>query len=368
VLSLILRLALLRFESGDYRAFLGPWYDFFVEHGRWHGLGLMTVDVANQSPLYLSLLSLSTLLPLSKLHAIKFLSIAGDYLAAWYVWRLTLLSCPGDRRQARTAVLVFLFLPTVVVNSALWGQCDIMYTSGFIASLYYVLNKRPVAALVAFGLSCSLKPQAVFFAPLLAGLFVSRRLPWKWLWIPAAVYAACGVPSILAGRPALQVLGHWALVRNQPGLTLHAPNWYQWVSSDESALLRGLGIALAAAASGVQVWWMSRRPPARSGEPQWLARAALLSVLLLPFLLPGMHERYFYPADVLAVIYAATTASGWVVVALMQLASGLAYCPFLSISEPVPETVLPFAVVLAIEWVLFMAWQARGRPSPAKPI
>ncbi len=117
--SLVLRLGLFDFESDDYRAFLGRWYDFLVEHGRWNGLGLLTVDVANQSPLYLTLLSLSTMLPLPKLYAVKLLSIGCDYLAGWYVWRLARKIRPNRPRMAWAALAAFLFLPTVVLNSAL---------------------------------------------------------------------------------------------------------------------------------------------------------------------------------------------------------------------------------------------------------
>src|SRR5213592_4968460 len=74
--SLLLRVSVLDFESGDYRLFLGKWYDFFVEHGRWRGLGEITEAFSSYPSLYLYLVSLSTLLPLPKLYAIKLISIA----------------------------------------------------------------------------------------------------------------------------------------------------------------------------------------------------------------------------------------------------------------------------------------------------
>jgi Gpi18-like mannosyltransferase len=83
--SLLLRLALLDFESGDYRAFLSGWYDFLLQHGRWHGLGQ---KFASYPPLYLYFLSLSTLLPLAKLYVIKSTTLVSDYVAAWFVWKL----------------------------------------------------------------------------------------------------------------------------------------------------------------------------------------------------------------------------------------------------------------------------------------
>jgi Gpi18-like mannosyltransferase len=359
--SLALRLSLFDFESDDYQGFLARWYDFFIEHGRWQGLGQVTVDVANQSPLYLTLLSLSTLLPLPKLYAIKLLSVACDYLAAWYVWRLAKRKCPDGVRSA-WAPMVFLFLPTVVMNGALWGQCDVMYTTGFLASLFYLLQDRPLAALAAFGVSCSLKPQAIFWCPLLAGLLARGRLPWRLLWVAPAVYAACGLPSIAAGRPVLHVLGHWTMVKNLPGLTLGAPNWYQWVSVWVSSVLWTVGVLLSLGAVALFVLWMRKGPREGQSPSHWLVSAALLSVLFPPFLLPGMHERYFFPADVLALAYAVAVPRGWVVVALMQFASAFSYCPFLFGREPVQRDVLALAVAVAIEWVVLGLW-ARRRPA-----
>src|SRR6266542_4176175 len=77
--SLLLRASVLDFESGDYKLFLSNWYDYFLQHGRWAAL---KDDFSNYPPLYLYLLSLSTLLPLPKLYAIKLISILSDYLAA----------------------------------------------------------------------------------------------------------------------------------------------------------------------------------------------------------------------------------------------------------------------------------------------
>lgn len=371
--SLILRLSFFDFEGVDYRDHLSRWYDFFVEHGRWTGLGKMTLETANYPPLYLYLISVSTLLPLPKLYAIKLCSLLGDYAAAWLIWRLGIQLGFGKGRATMAAVLGFLFLPTVVMNSTVWGQCDVLYTGAFLASLLFLLRGREAAALVAFGVAASLKSQAVFWCPLLLGLSAAGRLKWSLLWIPAGVYSAAGLPAILAGRPALEVLGHYALIKNIPGLTLHAPNWYQWAGVKESLGLSLAGYFLTGVAILLLVLWMNKalrpgdsttfaRGEIPSGSTRRIAisdatlvRAAMLSVMLPPFLLPGMHERYFYAADVMAIVYALAFRRGWIVVLLMQFASGFAYCPFLFRKEPVPEYLLPVAVVVALELVILDA-------------
>ena len=406
--SLALRFSLFDWQSGDYRAFLSNWYDSFLEQGRWRGLGEPATHLWGYCypQLYLYLISLSTLLPVPKLYAIKLLSVAADYVAAWYAWRLARRAgFPAARSWAMVAAV--LFLPTVVLNSARWGQCDMIYTCALLASMYYVLEGRTAAALVAFGLSFSMKPQAIIWCPFLAGLLASGRLPWRQLWIAPAVYVFCAVPAMLAGQPALHALGCWARPAVEPQkLAEGAPNWYQLVSPEVTAGPYVAGVLLALLATAALVWWMwrtgrahpvtvhltpalspsagerenstdcgrsplapaegeragvkgelvawSRRTGSEPATPdlaRWLVSAALLSALLPPFLLPGMHERYFFAADVLSVVYAFYDPRRWFVAVLVQFGSVFSYYQYLYGRTPVPRTLLAAAMVLAIECV-----------------
>jgi len=361
-----LRLSVFDFQSTDYEFYLSKWYDFFVEHGRWRGFSELTEQVANYPPLYMYLVSLSTLIPLPKLYAIKLITIATDYLAAWYFWRLARREFPSEFR-AWAVVTAFLFLPTVVMNGALWGQCDVMYTAGFLASLFYVLERQPVAALVAFGFSCALKPQAIFWCPFLAGLFVCGRMAWKWIWIPAAMYVVFGIPEMLAGRPLLHTLAHWARVENPPGLTLGATNWYQWVIEQQPNIFSWPGIVLTVCATAFFVLWMFEHRPDEQHDSQRLVSLALLSVLFPPFLLPGMHERYFFAADVLSVIYAFYVPHGVWVPILVQFASAFTYLPYLFHQEPVPRPLLALVMLAAIALVVVNHFKLLSQSNVAKP-
>lgn len=338
--SLLLRASVLDFESGDYKAFLGKWYDYFVEHG---GLAAFKDDFTRYPLLYLYVVSVSTLLPLPKLYAIKLFSVLCDYVAAWFVFRI--VRCKFDQGPwPWLAAGVALFLPTVWLNSAVWGQCDGMFTSALLAALFYVVVKRPLAAMVAFGLACALKPLAIYFAPFLAGWFFRERVPWKYVAVPPLLYAACGVPAILAGKPVFEVLFRWTQHRNIPELTLGATNWYQWVSKESYEVFFMAGIVLALAASACLVLAMQER--AVADRERFLVATAVLSVLVVPYFLPGMHERYFYTADLISLIYAFFVTRGWIVAVLVQFCSFFAYLPYLFRLEPVPRPLL--AVVMSI--------------------
>jgi Gpi18-like mannosyltransferase len=345
--SLLLRLSLFEFESGDYQAFLSPWYEHFVKHGRWALLGQ---DFSNYYVPYLGLLSLATWLPVPKVCAIKLISVAFDYVAAWLVYRLVRLRYRSGPLPL-AAGLAMLFLPTVVMNSAVWGQCDVIYTTALLGSLYGALRSQPVVCLGAFGLACAFKPQGIFLAPFLVGLFFRGDLPWRWVWLPGAVYAACGMPAILAGKPPTQVLGHWLRQENLPILTAGAPNLYQWLSDDYFAVFRLAGTVLGLLAAGALVLSMRYEDQQRSRE-EWLVSAALLSVLGMPYELPGMHERYFFAADLFALVYAFYFPARWYVAAGVQAASSFSYLPFLFRHEPIPRTWLAVGMTAVLGVVL----------------
>lgn len=343
--SLLLRTTLVNYESGDYTSCLSQWYEFFLQNGQWQGLGQITERFSNYPPLYLYCLSVSTLLPIPKLYAIKLISIVSDYAAAWYVWKL--VERDTQRKFSPWAALTcFLFAPTVVMNSSLWGQCDVMYTCGLLASVYYLLERRPIAALIAFGISASLKPQAFFFAPFLAGLILNRTVPWRLFWIPGFVYVLIGVPQMMAGRPALHVLGHWVRVQEPlDKMSYGATNWYQWVFEQHPEILTKTGFVLVLVASALFVLVIRQGCPNNVPFAKWIVTLAVLSVLYPPFLMPGMRERYFFAADVFAIVYAFYVTNGWKVAVLIQAASAFTYLPYLFHQEAIPRWLL--AVVMS---------------------
>src|SRR2546429_9926306 len=60
-----------------------------------------------------------------------------------------------------------------------------------------------------------------------------------------------------------------------------------------------------------------------------MIRLALVFVLVMPFLLPEMHERYFYLADVISLIYIFYFSDYFYVAVLIQISSLISYIPHL---------------------------------------
>ncbi len=346
--SLALRLCLFGFVSGDMRGDMLGWSEFIRAHG---GLRAMRQDIGNYPPLYYYLLTLASYLPLPRVYAIKAVYVVFDYVMAGYVWGMVRQRYP-KRLTPFAAGLAALFLPTVVLNSSLWGQCDAMYTAGLVACVYYLLRRQHARALLGFGLAFALKPQAVFLAPLLLlVLTLQGRFSPLLLYLVPGVYLVAALPAWLLGRPLMDLLLLYAHQRILPfpSLTLGATNLYQWLPDRYFKLLFPAGLALAAVAAMGFVWFVWRRQPAGLSDEALLS-AALVSLVLMPYVLPAMHERYFFPADVLGVAFAFWFPRHWPIALLIQFASFFTYLPYLFNQEPVPRPFL--ALVMGVALVL----------------
>jgi Gpi18-like mannosyltransferase len=365
VVAVVVRVSLYDFESGDYRAFFAQWYTFIRSNG---GFSALRYQFADYNVPYLYLLALLTYLPVPVLAGIKTISVLGDLLLASYVYRLVALRYPRGWPAFAAAAVVAL-LPTVVMNSSVWGQCDSIYAAFAVGGLYYAVRSRPWLACVFFGLALAFKLQVVFLLPILAVLVLRRKVPWRALLAIPAVVLAMDVPALLVGANPADLL---SVYTNQVGeyqqLTLNAANVYQLFSFDSS--VRALGVFV----TGVLVVGLIAY--AVLGNVRLTVFHAVLLgtvfVVLVPYFLPAMHERYFYLADVLSVVVAFYRPRRlWPVPVLVQFASAFSYAPFLlqrgfgRETTPVPFWVLAVAMLAAL---VLLLWESRGsaerRPAP----
>ena len=350
VIAILIRLSLFGFAGNDFRYFMGPWYDHIASHGGFRAMGS---GFSDYSPPYLYLLAVATFLPLGKLYAIKLVSVLFDFVLAAGVALIVREKRRGAFMPA-CAFLVTLFAPTVVLNSALWGQNDAIFTSLLVLSVLFLARARGGPAMLMFGAALAFKAQAVFLAPLLLALLLKRQLKLAHLVLVPAVYAVLMIPAVVAGRPVGELL---TVYLRQAGeyrhLTMGAPNLYQWLP-DNYGLFRTPGLLLTAAVVLV-VCALAVKAPLPLG-PDAIVRLAMVSVLAVPFCLPGMHERYFFPADVLSVAFAFYLPRFFYLPVVVGLVSTFAYVPFLFgmtvVAQPVLAIVLLAAILLVgADWV-----------------
>jgi Gpi18-like mannosyltransferase len=118
VLAVALRFSLREFESGDFRNFLEPWYDFINQQS---GFGALKYGFSNYTPAYLYLMVIVAYLfsGLSKVFAVKLIALVFDFVCAFFVCKIVRLKYPLGVVPV-FAFLATLFAPTVFLNSAFW--------------------------------------------------------------------------------------------------------------------------------------------------------------------------------------------------------------------------------------------------------
>jgi Gpi18-like mannosyltransferase len=348
-LALAVRLLLIPFTNFDTDGY-SRWYDFIVRNGIPSALGQ---NFAIYTPPYLYLLSLVTLTKdlIPKIVAIKSIPIFFDLVNALLIVRILRLKYTAGTPPYLGAAF-FLLAPTVIMNSALWGQVDSFYTCFLLITLFLLLTDRPLPAMLVFGLALSVKAQAAFLGPFLLLMALQKRIPWYAFGLVPLAYLAAMLPAMLAGRTLWDVLTVYLNQAAELQIPSHnAPNWYIFVPQSTYAVSMPIGMLIAVVAS--VSWAYFHRHSSHKNEVVVLA--ALVSVALTPFLLPKMHDRYFYPADVLSILLAFSAPQFWFIPICYQVISSLVYAIFLI--EADRSTMLILATQLNTVVIAYLLWK-----------
>lgn len=320
------RLLALRHETLDYKDFLAVWVDFYRTNG---GLRALGHPVGNYNIPYLFLLALFSYSSIPDLYLIKLCSIFFDVVAAWGAMRLVSRFSEEPLRRAGV-FFAALYLPTVFLNGAFWGQCDVIYVAFLLHALADGLEGRSARCVVYLALAFGFKLQAIFVMPVFALLLFTGKLRWKHLPLFPLVYVALILPAVFAGRSFWETL---TLYFSQTGSIGSGLNYN---SSSVYALIGEARDAEAAASAGLfsafffillllcLALYFRRRL-----NEKLIFFAAAIFAIGVPFLLPHMHDRYFFAADLLTLALAFAFPVTAPAAALTQFASILGYYAYL---------------------------------------
>ncbi|QSV56592.1 MAG: hypothetical protein HEP80_01380 [Dolichospermum sp. UKL201] len=301
IFGIIIRLVCVPNKSGDYRNFLDPWYDFIVSHGGFSAFKYAFYDYT-PSYLYWLLIAATMLSGLPKILGIKLFAMTVDFICAFFAYKIVKLKYPVGK-TASWAFLAVILSPNVIYNSSLWGQCDVIYTTGLIACIYFLAKYQQIPALISFGVALSFKFQAMFLSPLLLILLFKKRIYWYYLPIITLVYLVAILPAWIAGRPIKELLlVYFDQANKYKHLTLGAPNLYQWIPNEFYNFFVPIGLILTVSTMLLLAYLVYRSKLEITQDR--MIYLATISVFFMPYLLPKMHERYFYPTDILSIIFA----------------------------------------------------------------
>ena len=345
VLAFAARVKFLPFQSDDYRQLLHVWFTELRSGG---GLAAIGHNFGDYTPPYFYLLALLTYLPIKDLFLIKMLSFAGDIVMAHYAMRI--IRMKYEKFWGEIAYTIVIFLPSVLLNSAAWGEYDSLYAAALLACLCYLLEGRQYAAVMTFSIAFIFKPEAMFFAPFLLLMLLRRKIQWRSLFIVPAVYLVSMLPAVFAGRSFTDLLMvYYRQAGNRRGLRNVLPNLAIWYPNGLSPFAGNLITVLAVLLILAIVLYFKRLEVDMTDD--MIVSLALLSVLLVPYVLPWMNERCYYMADVLSVIYAFFFPEKFYVPILTVLSSTYVVCHHLFGAHFINGRVLSVLMFCCLLWV-----------------
>lgn len=321
VIGCVARWLLREHTTVDTGIYLLPWYNYAREHG----LAALDTGFTNYTPFYSYLLIAATRFeglapPLSLIKGISGIFEAGcAAMAGGIIYTVT-----GDRYRGLLGAAAVWTAPTVLFNGAAWGQADSIWAFFELIAIWLFLKGGN--GVLPFAAAIAVKAQGVFLGPFVLGEVLRRRAWWPWLAAIPAVYLLFALPAVLMGRPLGEILAvYFAQAETFHVLSMNAGS--VWILlprkfSYPSGVV--IGMVLAAVAGLSISLKLSRSLPDR----QTTLLAATLSLLLMPYLLPKMHDRYFYAYELAILTLAIVNPRYLWLAVLAQIGGVLCYVRF----------------------------------------
>ena len=171
-----------------------------------------------------------------------------------------------------------------------------------LGSIYFIILKKQFLSVLFLAIAFAFKMQTAFILPFFFVIMLRGNIRWYYFFLIPIVFSLSIAPTWLYGRPFIDLIKVYiAQTDRYRFLTLNFPNIYIWISNNYYESAKMVGIILTFVLTVFTGFWLSKKQIIFSYET-WI-RLAFLSSIVVPFILPGMHERYMYLGDVLGVLY-----------------------------------------------------------------
>ena len=368
IVSVVAKMLAISFQSGDYVNFLLPWVNQLKADGGVFGLANYT---GNYNAVYVFILALFSYIPIEPLYLIKGLSIIFDIVLAVggvlivreLIKEKDFDEATRDRYYLFTFTFLVFMLPALL-NSAFWGQCDSIYSAFAIFSILYLLRKDYKKAFIFLGVSFSFKLQAVFLLPLFGIVYFRNRKTkerfsfYYFFIIPAVDFAMC-LPAVIFGWPLEKLITIYFV--EQVGyygawMSMYFPNIYNYLEFlriENIKLVYVIGVLVTL---GILVWilWLVVKKKVRLNKKR-LIELEILTLMIVTYFLPAMHERYFYIGEALVLIYYMVYRENRVMLIATMVGPLFTYCwsiydslGILMLAEVVLSTIYSFIFIYTI--------------------
>lgn len=205
-------------------------------------------------------------------------------------------------------MLLFLFNPAVLINSAAWGQADSFFLIFLLLSIQAAADKSFVRSAIWFAVATLIKPQALIFTPVLLFAFYHHRA-WKQLALGAVyglgIFALLAAPFFWNNGGLVGIINLYkSTLSSYPYSSVNAFNLYAltdplWSSLDLTWLgitYRVWGFIFILVAVAVSAFYSFKKDRLDLSKSYFIGMSLIVVVFVLG---TKMHERYMFPAIIL---------------------------------------------------------------------
>ncbi len=298
VLGIIIRISVRNFASGDFYAFLKPWYIEIAKNGLYKQVG-------DYNFLYQFAIWLMSKFPfMPSLFSFKILSILFDVLLASTVYLIVKKQIGGG--QAIIGFCLVWLSPLVILNSAVWAQCDSIYSTFAILALYMLSKKKYKTSMCLLGVAFGFKLQTIFILPLfLFVYFTSKDFSiTNFILIPISM-VVISFPALFWNRSIFEVFSTYLNQSNTyQVISKNYPSFWMILCKQEDGtpykFLKIMTICLTVFILALLMYrWLKKGYKAKGNNLYMMAYIIVYTCVLF---LPGMHERYGYMYEILAIV------------------------------------------------------------------
>ncbi|MDO4262327.1 MAG: hypothetical protein Q4C82_09625 [Eubacteriales bacterium] len=354
------RAAVRTFVAQDWTDYWSLWLGELEEKG----FSALAGNFYDYAPPVMYLLYLITLLPVNSMTAFKAVCCLLDFAGAGLVGAMT-AECTGSRKRGMLAYGIFLFLPTVILNAAVWSQCDILYTVLLLCCVRCLMKNRTWAGMWFYGAAFAVKLQTLFIFPFLILLWVRRKVDLKHFVTLPVMYLAGILPAYLAGRPFGELLGIYAFQggKDRWSLSIKFPNIYQIIGNNfflDEYVTAGMYLIL-----GILMLVMCYMAYQRVRiTKEYVILTVVFFGMLTTYFIPHMHERYLYVTDAFLLIYALTRIRRFPLFVAASFLTVVGYAQYLTKHDPlVSYGALAFVQLLLLTMIGLDVWRYLHDPA-----
>lgn len=239
---------------------------------------------------------------------IKIPAVVSDIVAAILVYKFSCKKIGSN--LALILSLTYALNPAIIINSAIWGQIDSIYTIFIFLSIFFITEKKYFYSFIAFTIGFLIKPQGFVFAPIFLyavyEILSTNKFSRKSFYLVGQYILCSSLILIALLIPFTQDFNFMPIVNlyiktfsSYPYVTINAFNSYMylqlnWFGMDVqsfSILFTVVEVIFIILITLFSFWFLINS----NSKSKYFFTAAILNVLVFVFTFK-MHERYIYPS------------------------------------------------------------------------